>query len=101
MLQKNIYELDKNSISSNLYVIDTLKANILCLLTTDNYHDAVLKAVNLGGDADTTASVTGALAGLLYGFDNIPKKWLNDLQRSSDIENLVIWFADSLKWMFI
>jgi ADP-ribosylglycohydrolase len=31
----------------------------------------VLKAVNLGGDTDTTSAVTGGLAGLLYGFEDI------------------------------
>ena len=53
-------------------MLHTLKASIWCLLTTDNYKDAVLKAVNLGEDTDTTAAVTGGLAGLLYGLDNIP-----------------------------
>jgi len=63
------------------------------LLTTNNYHDAVLQAVNLGGDTDTTASVTGALTGLLYGFEDIPKKWVEKVARSADIEDLAIRFA--------
>jgi ADP-ribosylglycohydrolase len=49
----------------------------------------VLKAVNLGHDTDTTAAVTGGLAGLLYGFDGIPSEWINSLARKSDIEELV------------
>jgi ADP-ribosylglycohydrolase len=59
-----------------------------CLLTTTNYADAVLKAVNLGSDTDTTGCVTGGLAGLLYGFDAIPKHWLEQLARKDDIADL-------------
>jgi len=75
-------------ISSNGYVVSTLQASIWCLLTTENYKDAVLKAVNLGSDTDTTAAVTGGLAGLLYGYDSIPKSWLQQLARKDDIVDL-------------
>ncbi|MCL2687597.1 MAG: ADP-ribosylglycohydrolase family protein [Methanobrevibacter sp.] len=97
LLKENIYKLDKDDINSSGYVIDTIEASIWCLLTTNNYSDAVLKAVNLGGDTDTTACVTGALAGLLYGFDDIPKEWVENLAKSEDIEDLAIRFADNLE----
>jgi len=97
LLKENIYELDKSKIKSGGYVIDTLEAGIWCLLTTNNYHDAVLQAVNLGGDTDTTASVCGALASVLYGFDEIPNKWVEKLLRSEEIEDLAIRFSESLK----
>ncbi|MCL2116497.1 MAG: ADP-ribosylglycohydrolase family protein [Methanobrevibacter sp.] len=58
LLKENIYELEENSINSGGHVIDTIEASIWCLLTTVNYSDAVLKAVNLGGDTDTTSAVT-------------------------------------------
>lgn len=67
-------------------MLHTLKASIWCLLTTDNYKDAALKAVNLGEDTDTTAAVTGGLAGLLYGLDNIPSNWINQIAKHDDIE---------------
>ena len=65
-----------------------LEASIWCLLTTNNYKDAVLKAVNLGEDTDTTGAVTGGLAGLLYGFDTIPENWVKQIARKDDIEDL-------------
>jgi len=68
--------------------LHTLEASIWCLLTTDNYSSAVLKAVNLGEDTDTTGAVTGGLAGLLYSFDNIPTNWTNQLARKDDIIDL-------------
>lgn len=67
-------------------MLHTLEASIWCLLTTDNYKDAALKAVNLGEDTDTTAAVTGGLAGLLYGLDNIPSNWINQIAKHDDIE---------------
>lgn len=83
-----IRNLPEEQIQSSGYVLHTLEASVWCLLTTDTYKDAVLKAVNLGQDTDTTGALTGGLAGLLYGFGNIPKKWLQQLARRSDIDDL-------------
>ena len=90
LLEQNIHELPEENINSSGYVLHTLEASIWCLLTTENYNDAVLKAVNLGEDTDTTGAVTGGLAGLLYGFDNIPANWLQQLARHDDIHNLAV-----------
>jgi ADP-ribosyl-[dinitrogen reductase] hydrolase len=88
ILEENIYELPEESIFSTGYVLHTLEASIWCILTTDNFKEAVLKAVNLGLDTDTTGAVTGGLAGLLYGFEAIPENWVTQLARKADIENL-------------
>jgi len=88
LLKGDIYTLTEKEIYSSGYVIHTLEASIWCLLTTGTYADAVLKAVNLGLDTDTTAAVTGGLAGLHYGYQSIPEEWLNDLARVKDIEDL-------------
>ncbi len=56
-----------------------------CLLTTSSYSEAVLKAVNLGEDTDTTAAVTGGLAGIYYEFNNIPSEWVEQIARKDDI----------------
>lgn len=88
LLQHDISTLPEAAIHSSGYVLHTLEASIWCLLTTTNYADAVLKAVNLGSDTDTTGCVTGGLSGLLYGFDAIPKHWLEHLARKGDIADL-------------
>lgn len=88
LLTEDIFKLGEDDIQSSGYVLHTLEASIWCILTTDNFRDAVLKAVNLGGDTDTTAAVTGGLAGLLYGYDQIPDSWLKVLARSEDIADL-------------
>ena len=96
ILKGNIFELSQDEISSSGYVLHTLEASIWCLLTTENYKDATLKAVNLGEDTDTTAAVTGGLAGLLYGFENIPETWMEKLARKNDIQNLAERVAEKL-----
>lgn len=88
LLKDDISELAEHEISSSGYVLHSLEASIWCLLTTDNYKDATLKAVNLGEDTDTTAAITGGLAGLLYGFDTIPENWVEQLARREDIQDL-------------
>ncbi len=81
-------ELQCDDIKSTGYVVDTLEGAVWCLLTTDNYKDCVLKAVNLGDDSDTVAAVAGGLAGALYGYDDIPTEWLDTLKRRDYIEKM-------------
>ena len=90
LLNQDIYIESKDSIKSSGYVIHTLEASIWCLLNTDSYETAILQAVNLGEDTDTTAAVTGGLAGLLYGFEGIPENWINQLAKKNEIEDLAV-----------
>ena len=45
----------------------------------NSFEEAIIGAVNHGGDADTIAAITGSLAGAKFGYDNIPKRWINQL----------------------
>jgi ADP-ribosyl-[dinitrogen reductase] hydrolase len=44
--------------------------------TTTSFEDAVVRAINLGGDTDTVAAVCGAMAGAMYGVQRIPARWM-------------------------
>ena len=66
-----------------------MEAAVWCLVTTDSYDAAVLKAVNLGDDTDTVAAVTGGLAGLYYGYESIPDAWLEAIQCREWIQELI------------
>lgn len=79
----------ESEIPSSGYVADTFQAALWCISTTSCYKDAVLKAVNLGEDTDTTAAVTGGLAGIIYGMDAIPQEWLDTLRGRDIIERCV------------
>ena len=72
--------------SSHGYVLDTYRAALWCFATSGSYRECVLKAVNLGHDADTTAAVAGALAGECYGYGSIPEEWLEALRGKDIIE---------------
>lgn len=92
LLKDNIFDKSRNDIKSSGYVIHTLEASIWCIMNTENYSEAVLLAVNLGEDTDTTAAVTGGLAGLLYGLESFPKEWRHGLARYDDIFELCTRF---------
>ncbi|MCA6367572.1 MAG: ADP-ribosylglycohydrolase family protein [Cytophagales bacterium] len=91
-----MFLLRQEQIKSRRFVIDTLEASIWCFLTTQSYAQAVLKAVNLGEDTDTTATVTGGLAGLYYGDGGIPENWVEQLARRQEIESLVERLRDKV-----
>lgn len=61
------------------YVVDSFAAALHCIYTTGSFGEAVVKAVNLGGDADTIGAITGGLAGALYGYEAIPERWIRCL----------------------
>lgn len=78
----------EDEIQSSGYVIHSLEASIWCLLITDSYEQAVLKAINLGKDTDTTGAITGGLAALYYGFDTLPKSWISIIVKKEAIFEL-------------
>ena len=83
-------------IRSTGYVVDTLEAAMWCIMTTNDYKSAVLRAVNLGGDTDTVAAVAGAFAGALYGVEGIPEDWLEALVGRGMIEDMCEQFAKNI-----
>jgi ADP-ribosylglycohydrolase len=56
-----------------------LGSAVWALRTTGGYEDAVRAAIDLGGDTDTVAAVTGGLAGAVYGQAAIPARWTEPL----------------------
>jgi len=88
-LAEGIYR-DKraSAIVANGYVVNSLEAALWSFWSTDNFRDAILAAVNLGDDADTTAAVCGQLAGAYYGESGIPKTWLTHLTMLTEIKAL-------------
>lgn len=95
------YKTRRRQISGSGFVIDSLEAALWAFWSTENFHDAVLAAANLGDDADTTAAITGQLAGAYYGFEAIPTHWIQKLYSrppgSPDISGQVFeTFADQL-----
>ncbi len=65
------------------YIVETLRAVFQALFATDGFESALIDVVNRGGDADTTGAILGMIAGALYGFEAIPRRWLKALDRET------------------
>jgi ADP-ribosyl-[dinitrogen reductase] hydrolase len=96
ILGGTLHNLSQEDINSSGYLIDTLEASLWCLLHFQNTKDILLGAVNLGLDTDTTGMVAGGLAGLCYGLETLPHNWIDSLARKSEIDELIIKFADAV-----
>ena len=71
--------VDDVRVPSGGYVLDSLRASLWCIENTKSFENAVLLAVNLGDDADTTAAITGQMAGALYGYAAMPQNLKDSL----------------------
>ena len=69
------------------YVVETLEAALWAFHYANDFREAVLTAVNLGDDSDTTGAVCGQLAGAYWGESGIPEKWLTELGKREMIED--------------
>lgn len=88
VLSGSMAKESEENIESSGYVMHSLEASLWCFLKYGDYASAVLAAVNLGKDTDTTAAITGGLAGLYYGLDLIPEEWIHTIARLEDIYQL-------------
>lgn len=70
------------------YVVDTLVTALQVGLTAGGAREAIVDAVNLGGDADTIGAVTGAIAGARFGAADLLDGWLSTLASRRELETL-------------
>ena len=72
--------IDPAALDANGYVVSTLQTALYHGLTADSAREAIITAVNMGGDADTVGAITGAIAGARYGAAGLPNDWQSDLR---------------------
>jgi ADP-ribosyl-[dinitrogen reductase] hydrolase len=82
----------ESNIQGTGYCVASLEAALWCFHHTNTFEAAILKAANLGDDADTTAAIVGQLAGAHYGVQAIPEVWLEKLHQREGVEAM----ADAL-----
>ena len=85
----NHYRTENGEVRSSGYVIDTLDSVFWCLMNSEKYNSAVKKAVNMGNDSDTIASITSMLSSMLYAPVSFPHEWLNALKGRTQIKWIV------------
>jgi ADP-ribosylglycohydrolase len=86
----------EGGVRSSGYVVNTLECACYSIRVTESFEEALLYAVNLGGDTDTVGAVCGGLAGLYYGLDSIPTEWLESVRDLEFVESICNDFEDSL-----
>ncbi len=90
-------DLQRSGIRSTGFVVDSLEASVWCLYNTESYREAVELAVNLGEDTDTIGAITGSLAGLYYGYENIPTEWVEVLRGKDQLLEICQKFYNQYK----
>ena len=72
---------------------EALAISLYCSLRHfDNFENAVIAAVNHGGDSDSTGAITGNILGAAVGYDVIPEHFKTDLE----LHNIILHMADDL-----
>ena len=96
LIKEDISKYKLNDIKSTGYVVDSLEAAIWVTLKSENYKEAVIGAINLGGDTDTIGAITGALAGIIYGYDFIPEEWKDALAKKEYLMDIFEEFSENI-----
>ena len=79
-------ELDGSDVPNSGYVVSTLQASLYYALTAEGFEEAVVDAVNNGGDTDTVGAVTGAIAGARFGASEIPNRWTAEIDEYDELK---------------
>ena len=86
ILKTGLRDVFMDAIKTTGYVVSSLETALFVLLNSDNYAQAILGAINLGGETSTVSSIVGCMASIYYGRDSIPDSWSNKLQGLSLIQ---------------
>ena len=86
----------REAVDNSGWCVSTVEAALWALNTTASFEDALVAAVNLGGDADSIGAVCGQLAGAKYGLDAIPKRWLAAIKDGEKLAALFDRFLAAL-----
>jgi ADP-ribosyl-[dinitrogen reductase] hydrolase len=78
------------AIQGSGYVVRSLEAALWAFYHSHSFEDAVLRAVNLGDDADTTGAICGQIAGAYYGVEGIPARWRSVIRHRDLIETFAV-----------
>ncbi len=97
IIKEDITDYKVSDISSTGYVVDTLEAVMYVVMNSTKFSDAIIGATNLGDDTDTIAAIAGSIAGVIYGYDSFPVKWIFKLQRQEYLNNICEAFEECLE----
>ena len=96
ILKNNIKNYSMEEINSSGYIVDTLECSLWILLNSNDYKEAIIASTNIGQDTDTIGAITGSMAGIIYGYDSIPKEWLNELKKKDYLIELASKYEETI-----
>jgi ADP-ribosyl-[dinitrogen reductase] hydrolase len=70
------------------YVVHSLQTALHDGVRCDSVEEAIVTAVNRGGDTDTIGAIAGAVAGARFGASQLPDQWLDAIDEGSELEAL-------------
>ena len=84
ILKTSLKEVNIDNIRTDGFIVYIVEVSLYVLLNSNNYIQSVLGAINLGGKTNIVSSLVGCMAAILYGEDDIPDSWVQQL-RGKDI----------------
>lgn len=90
-LDEVLHPHSRNTPQGTGYVMDTLWSAFHAM-QANTFRDAISRAIHLGFDTDTTACVTGGLAGAKFGFEGIPAEWIQGVRDKERAQELINQF---------
>lgn len=79
----------RKEVNNSGWAVSTLQAALWAFQSTESFEEALIEAVNLGGDADTIGAVCGQIAGAYYGYSAIPERWINAIKDREKIDRMI------------
>ena len=98
LLDKNVADHEAFKIlGTSGYVVHTVSSALFAFMHYDNYMDSVVSVIKAGDDTDTNAAVTGAIAGIYYGYNQLPSHLIERLEDYQDILRITDHLYDIVK----
>ena len=97
ILGRGFLFISDEKIKDSGYVVDTLESVLYSVIKGKDYESTIKTAINLGYDTDTVGGITGSIAGILYGSETIPERWISKLRRKDYLEELADKFSKTLE----
>ncbi len=88
VLYADFMKLSIDDIRTTGYIVDSLEAALWCFLQSSTFKECVIATTNIGGDTNSIGAIAGALAGIFYGYTNIPKEYLENIRKREYLEKM-------------
>lgn len=88
-------ETQLSSLKNTGHIVDTLQIALFDVTTANSAEEAIVSAVNRGGDTSTVGALTGALAGARFGVTPLPDRWLDSIDERGELASLAVSLTEN------